>query len=185
MKPTAKAAPPAKPYDTPINPADPLADCDHVMGGYWGNHIAWLSGPAPALTDECQPGDMVDLPIYGHQPPENRIGNGQWITVEYRRYWLTFEAYDVQWATDPHDMFAAKCRCIRVCDRETGQVVWHRASAPVLTGEGLERQQRPPRISRAGYALLVALAIALFLSIAGLTVRAFEISAHQHRIERV
>jgi|GEM_PF-1368973 len=197
MKTAQKSEPSPRFYNSPIDPADPLADCDHVMGGCWGNHISWLDGQAPDLSETCQPGDMVDLRIYGHQPScfshrPNRhlVRDGDWIAVEYSQYWLTFETYDVERDLDPNDMFLAKVRCVRACDRETGLTVWHRAEPEriaILTGTGLERAQRRSslNISGTGYVLLVLLALALFASVFALTARAFDIAAHQRQIERV
>lgn len=197
MRAAPKTAPAPRFYNNPIDPADPLADCDHVMGGTWGNHISWLDGHAPRLTETCQPGDMVDLRIYGHQPEfsghrpnSHRIKDGDWIAVEYSSNWLTFEVSNVEWGNDPKDMFTARVRCVRVCDRKTGQPVWYHIKperSRILTGAGLEREQMRSsmKISRTGYVLLILLAIALFSSVFALAARAFDIGEYQRQIERV
>ncbi|EDQ33920.1 hypothetical protein HPDFL43_05685 [Hoeflea phototrophica DFL-43] len=55
---------------------------------------------------------------------------------------------------------------------------------PPFDGERLAALKRPS-MSLAGIVLLASLALALILSVAGLTVRAVAIAEHQHRIERV
>jgi hypothetical protein len=54
-----------------------------------------------------------------------------------------------------------------------------------ITGHHLSRTRDPLRITPAGYAVLVFLALAMWLSVAGLTVRALSSAEHQHTIERV
>jgi len=60
-----------------------------------------------------------------------------------------------------------------------------RAAREAVTGQRLARQQDPLRIPLSGYFLISFLIAALALSIAGLTVRALQIDAHQHEIARM
>jgi hypothetical protein len=54
-----------------------------------------------------------------------------------------------------------------------------------FTGQHLARTWDPLRVPLSGYFLIGFLITALALSVAGLTVRALEISAQQHRIAKV
>ena len=108
-----------------IDPSDPLADCQHISGGWWGNHLEFVDG-APPFTKDTVVGDLRNLRIWGHQPAEARVKTGDLVTVEYGLYWVTFLVTSVEYKSDPPDMFFGNCDLVRICDKKTGEGVWVR-----------------------------------------------------------
>ena len=103
--------------------SDPYADCQHVVGGVWGDHLEFMDG-TPRMAG--YPDEMTDYTIWGHQPATNRVKDGDLITVEYNRNWLTFKARDIEWKSDPKDMFFGKCDLVRVCAKSDGEILYLR-----------------------------------------------------------
>lgn len=108
---------------SPIDLADPYADCQHVVGGWWGNHLRFMDG-LPTLTGDLD--EMTGYSIWGHQPAETRVKIGDLITHEYGNTWVTFIVMTVDYKSDPPDMFFGTCDLIRVCAKGTGETLYLR-----------------------------------------------------------
>jgi len=106
-----------------INPADAYADCQHVVGGWWGNHLRFVDS-LPELNPN--PSTMTGYRIWGHQPAKTRIEEGDLITQEYGKTWVTFKAKNIEYKTNPSDMFFGECDVVRVCEKQTGECLYYR-----------------------------------------------------------
>lgn len=106
---------------TEFNP-QPLYDKhEHVMGGCWGNKIAYFKdGSIP--TDH----DNGTIQFYGWLPPSNRVKPGQKIVCEYQKSWIVYEFTEIDKQRDPPDMFFAKARLFEAYDKETSEKIFER-----------------------------------------------------------
>ncbi len=106
-----------------------LDECDHVIGGWWGNKIQYFGD----ASISGKPEEIADIKkrLVGWLPHNNRIEPGHLVFGEYERSFVLFEIVKVDWKSNPSDMFFADARVHKMITKEDGDTIFERDSTPV------------------------------------------------------
>lgn len=79
---------------------------DYKLGGVWGCHVSLLNPNEFSKTDL----NTQTVKVYGHISPRPRVG--QTLVGEFQRSFIKFEFVDVEYCSDPPDMFFAEVKAV-------------------------------------------------------------------------
>ena len=86
---------------------------DYKIGGGWGARIGWTR-PEQFKTEDEYIDDKTLFDVDGHYTP--RPKKGQTLIGEFQNSWMQFEFVEIDYMSNPPDMFFAKVKPI---DQET------------------------------------------------------------------
>lgn len=84
----------AKPKTPKARTAKP--DYQHVIGGFWGNHMRFFN---------TEPSADGAFRLWGHKPFDDFPRVGQIIKAEFKRSWVWLEITKVDQQSEPRDMY--------------------------------------------------------------------------------